>query len=111
MPRKTQIQMLRAVADTTRLHILSTLAREKELCVLDLAHRLKISQPKVSRHLAYLRNTGLVIKRRSGLKIYYCLSPAVDEFHQKLLECLSACFGELDNKLDGESVKSPKSDR
>jgi ArsR family transcriptional regulator len=84
--------MLRAVADTTRLHILIALGRGKELCVLDLAERLKVSQPKVSRHLAYLRSTGLVVTRRAGLKIYYRLTPAVDEFHQKLLECLASCF-------------------
>lgn len=96
--------MLRAVADTTRLHILSKLAREKELCVLDLADQLRVSQPKISRHLAYLRGTGLVVTRRAGLKIFYRLTPAVDEFHQKLLECLSACFQELKSDLSGKPL-------
>lgn len=84
--------MLRAVADNTRLHILSALARDNELSVLDMAERLQVSQPKLSRHLAYLRSTGLVVTRRVGLKIFYRLTPAVDEFHQKLLECLASCF-------------------
>lgn len=100
--------MLRAVADTTRLHILSALARDKELCVLDLAERLQVSQPKVSRHLAYLRSTGLVVTRREGLKIHYRLTPAIDEFHQKLLECLSACFEDICTEPRDESMTHPK---
>jgi ArsR family transcriptional regulator len=98
--------MLRAVADTTRLHILSTLACEKELCVLDLADRLQVSQPKISRHLAYLRSTGLVVTRRAGLKVFYRLTPAVDEFHQKLLECLASCFEVSDSIKNTDDISS-----
>jgi ArsR family transcriptional regulator len=80
--------MFRAFADRTRLRILSILDGS-ESCVGDIVDTLQIEQPKVSRHLAYLRRAGLVVVRRAGLWSYYSLAPARDRFHQKLLECLS----------------------
>ena len=62
-----------ALADETRLRILNLLA-EGELCVCDLMRVLKEPQSKTSRHLAYLRRSGLVESRRGGLWMYYSLS-------------------------------------
>ena len=56
---------------------------------------LDLSQPKVSRHLAYLRKSGLVTARKEGLWMYYKLAPARGAFHKKLLECLESCFEEV----------------
>jgi ArsR family transcriptional regulator len=86
--------IFRAFSDRTRLRILSLL-RHGELCVGDLVTILKASQPKVSRHLAYLRKAGLVETRESGLWNFYRLAPAATPFHKKMLECLSACFGDV----------------
>jgi ArsR family transcriptional regulator len=49
--------------------------RHGELCVCELTHALGLSQPKVSRHLAYLRDAGVVADRRQGVWVYYRLHP------------------------------------
>ena len=67
-------QLFKALGDETRLRILNLLARG-ELCVCDIVGVLDISQPKVSRHLAYLKNSGLVVDRREGAWNYYALVP------------------------------------
>lgn len=86
--------MFRAFSDQTRLRILCAL-QEGELCVGDLVDILEAPQPRVSRHLAYLRKAGLVVARKSGLWSHYSLAPAKTPFHRKLLECLGKCFGEV----------------
>jgi ArsR family transcriptional regulator len=95
MPRRTASKSVSdkfaAFSDPTRLRILHLL-RDGELCVGDLVTILDIPQPTVSRHLAYLRRSALVETRKSGLWMYYSLSPAKSEFHRKLLDCLTACF-------------------
>ena len=87
-------RMFRAFSDRTRLRILHLL-RDDELCVCDLVQTIGVPQPKVSRHLAYLRRAGLVVARKEGLWSYYKLAPARDPFHQKLLDCLTCCFGSV----------------
>ena len=83
--------MFRAFSDRTRLRILHLL-RGGELCVCDLVRVLGLSQPKVSRHLAYLRKSKLVLARKDGLWMHYRLAPAASEFHKSLLNCLACCF-------------------
>ncbi len=99
--------MFRAFSDRTRLRILN-LIRPGELCVCDLVRVLGVPQPKVSRHLAYLRKAGLVTARREGLWMYYELAPATNSFHRKLMECLACCFNDVpelakDNELAAKS--------
>lgn len=86
--------VFRAFSDRTRLRILSLL-QEGECCVGDLGEILQTEQPRISRHLAYLRKAGLVSVRRAGQWSYYSLAPAQGEFHRKLLECLACCFQEV----------------
>src|SRR5271170_4164353 len=85
-------RMFRAFSDRTRLRILHLLS-PGELCVCHIVDVLELPQPKVSRHLAYLRRTGLVLTRKEGLWNYYRLAPAQGDFHEKLLQCLGSCFG------------------
>lgn len=86
--------MFRAFSDRTRLRILCLL-HKRESCVGDIVDILQVAQPKISRHLAYLRKAGLVIVRKSGLWCYYSLAPSQTAFHKKLLSCLSNCFSEV----------------
>lgn len=86
--------MFRAFSDPTRLRILRLL-QSGECCVGDLVSILELPQPSVSRHLAYLREAGLVADRRTGLWVYYSLTPAEGEFHRSLLCCLESCFREV----------------
>lgn len=87
-------RMFRAFSDPTRLRILNLLL-QGELCVCDLVDTLRMPQPTVSRHLAYLRDSDLVDVRRDGLWMYYKLSAPKTAFQKKLLECLACCCQDL----------------
>ena len=87
--------MFRAFSDRTRLRILHLLKDHGEVCVGDLVAVLRAPQTTVSRHLAYLRRSGLVRVRKSGLWKHYSLEPAGSGFHRRLLECLGGCFDEV----------------
>ncbi len=63
----------RALASPTRLHILERLAEVGEESVKDLAVYLRMSQPRVSWHLAMLRRGGAVLRRREGRQVYCSL--------------------------------------
>lgn len=79
-----------ALSDQTRLKLLSLIG-DGEVPVGYLADALDISQPKVSRHLAYLRNAGLVSTRREGKNVYYGIETPDEEYLQQvLLETLKA---------------------
>jgi ArsR family transcriptional regulator len=88
-------RMFRALADRTRLRILHLLKEQGELCVGDIVAVLRAPQARVSRHLAYLRRTGLVQVRKDGLWKHYSLTGPRSRFHRGLLECLGGCFDEV----------------
>jgi ArsR family transcriptional regulator, arsenate/arsenite/antimonite-responsive transcriptional repressor len=87
-------RLFRAFSDRTRLRILHLLS-DGEVCVRDLVDTLRLPQPTVSRHLAYLRRAGLVTVRRESAWMYYALAEPRTSFHKKLLYCLSSCFSEV----------------
>ena len=98
-------RVFRALSDRTRLRILHLLL-PGELCVCHLVDVLDLPQPKVSRHLAYLRSAGLVIARKEGLWNYYRLAPVKSDFQQKLLDCLESGFREISESThDAEQLK------
>jgi ArsR family transcriptional regulator len=70
-------RLFKALADTNRLRILGLLLTG-EVCVCHIYESLKISQPKASRHLAYLRRAGLVVTRRDGLWVHYRMAGVAD---------------------------------
>lgn len=74
-----------SLANDTRLRCLMLLQRHKELCVCELTSALNISQPHVSRHLALLRESGLVVDRRAGTWIYYRLNPKMSAWVLNIL--------------------------
>ena len=77
-----------ALADRTRLRLINLMEMD-EICVCFFVETLAESQPKVSRHLAYLRRAGLVEARRDGKWMHYSLTEPTDEraarvFHEVL---------------------------
>lgn len=78
-----------ALGDKTRLRLLALMA-EGEVSVGFLADRLGESQPKVSRHLAYLRNAGVVETRRDGKWIYYGICYPDDASQKRILDTILA---------------------
>ena len=75
----------RALADSTRLRCLMLLQHQGELCVCELTHALGAAQPKISRHLAQLREAAIVSDRREGLWIYYQIRPELPSWAQAVL--------------------------
>ena len=69
------LQFYKCLADETRLKVILLIHMERELCVCELTTALQVSQPKVSRHLAQLRECGLLADRREGQWIYYRVNP------------------------------------
>jgi len=82
----TPAQFIQALSDSTRLRSLLLLAREVELCVCELTHALSVIQPKVSRHLALLRDAGIVCDRRQGQWIYYRLNPELPDWSRMIID-------------------------
>lgn len=74
----------RALADPTRLRIINLIG-DQEVCVCFFVEILKTNQPKISRHLAYLRRAGIVAARREGVWMHYRISTPGDENAAKVL--------------------------
>ncbi len=71
------ITLFKSLADNTRLRILLLTHDQQELCVCELTAALGESQPKISRHLAQLRNAQLLSDRRQGQWVYYRINPTL----------------------------------
>jgi len=78
-------EFFRLLSDETRLRCLLLMQTEGELCVCELMHALDVIQPKVSRHLALLRDAGVVSDRRQGQWIYYQLNPELPKWVQNVI--------------------------
>lgn len=76
--------VFKALADKTRLRILALLGNN-EVCVCHMHDSLGLPQPTVSRHLAYLRKSGLVAVRRDGVWMHYQLSRSLSPVIQDLV--------------------------
>jgi ArsR family transcriptional regulator len=93
-----------ALADLNRLRLLN-LMRDGEICVCHLQGTLQTNQPKISRHLAYLRRSGLVAARRDGKWIHYRLKK-LDRNKKKILaETLARLAIEPQVRKDRARVK------
>jgi len=73
-----------ALADNTRLRLLNLMG-ETEVCVCFFVEVIGTNQPKISRHLAYLRKAGIVAARRDGIWAHYRITPPKNEHAAKVL--------------------------
>jgi ArsR family transcriptional regulator, arsenate/arsenite/antimonite-responsive transcriptional repressor len=78
-------ELFQALSDPTRLRLLNLISRG-EICVCFLVEALKEPQPKISRHLAYLKRTGVVDTRRDGKWMHYRLSEDLDDDERSVVE-------------------------
>lgn len=108
MKLKDSQKVFAALADRTRLRILSLLS-EGELCVCDLMRVLKEPQSKISRHLSYLRRAGLVEGRKEGLWMHYRLAKPAAKLYGMLLEAVCCCRPEFDEF--GKDLKTLKQNK
>lgn len=81
-----------ALAHDTRLRCLLLLLNHEELCVCELTHSLSASQPHISRHLAHLRELGLILDRREGLWIYYRVNTSIPQWTRNALQEIGRCL-------------------
>lgn len=88
-------QLFKAFSDETRLRILNLLA-QRDHCVCEFQSILRVPQPTISRHLAYLRRSGLVEVERHGKRIMYSLAEPRDAVHAAMLRCVRGCFQKID---------------
>ena len=87
MDTESLAALFKTLSEPVRLRIVYLLLEKGELCVCHLVDTLELSQSVVSRHLAYLRNNGLVTTRREGVWVHYrivdgCCSPLFEHIRQ-----------------------------
>ena len=73
-----------ALADNTRLRLLNLMG-DAEVCVCFFVEVIGTNQPKISRHLAYLRKAGIVAARRDGIWAHYRITPPTNEYARRVL--------------------------
>jgi ArsR family transcriptional regulator len=108
MSRKARVfdkeLFFRALADRTRLRLLNLMGAE-EVCVCFFVEILKTNQPKISRHLAYLRRAGIVGVRREGQWVHYrVVEPADTSAARVLKEVLSWLANDQEMQRDRERL-------
>ncbi|MFI0415172.1 MAG: metalloregulator ArsR/SmtB family transcription factor [Candidatus Thiodiazotropha sp.] len=74
------IDLFSALSHETRLRCVILLMQHDELCVCELTHAIGAAQPHISRHLAQLRELGLIVDRREGLWIHYKIKPDLPQW-------------------------------
>lgn len=98
-------RLFQALGDETRLRILGLLLTG-EVCVCDIHESLRVPQPKVSRHLAYLRKAGLVETRRAGLWVHYRLAETADPVVSTIRQAVSHSLTHLETvRRDAERLR------
>jgi len=89
------VDYFKCLSDETRLRCILILHVEGELCVCELTHALDLSQPKISRHLAQLRQYGLLTDSRKGQWVYYKIHPElvpwVIDFLDETIKAVEQC--------------------
>jgi len=92
-----------ALADPTRLRLLNLIGG-REVCVCYFVEILRQGQPKISRHLAYLRRAGLVTARREGKWMHYRMVPQADEAAASILAAALAAL-KNDRQMEADRAK------
>ena len=73
-------QFFKCLSDETRLRCVALLQKQGKLCVCELTAALDLSQPKISRHLALLRQCGLLLDSREGSWVYYQINSTLPDW-------------------------------
>lgn len=92
----SEVALLKALAEPTRLRLAILLALNGETCVCKLAEALGAPQFRISRHLGVLRSCGFVEARREGTWMHYRLAPPSSRFAACLQECFGTCLADHD---------------
>ncbi len=105
---KILAQMHKALSEEIRLRIVMLLM-QGELCVCDLMTIFEQSQSKISRHLSYLKHSGLIKGRRDGVWMHYFLNEPLDDPWASQLNLMKEKFSRLTEfRLDRETLTELK---
>ena len=85
-----QADFFKCLSDPTRLDILKIILERQNVCVCEITEILQLSQPKISRHLALLRNLFILLDERKGQWVYYRLNPDLPVWARSILDVLKA---------------------
>ncbi len=99
-----QSDFFKCLSDRTRLDILKLILARKNVCVCEITEQLQLSQPKISRHLALLRNFSILLDERKGQWVYYRLNPNLPEWVNSVLEVLNNQNDEVINSNIGSPI-------
>ncbi len=104
-----QTAIFQMLSDETRLRALALMAAEKELCVCELVYALEISQPKISRHMATMREAGIVYSRRHAQWVFYSISPDLPDWQGQVIEAaVKGCETDSMTKQDKRRLAAMK---
>lgn len=84
-----QTDFFKCLSDPTRLDIIKWVLVRKNVCVCELTELLQLSQPKISRHLALLRNLSVLLDQRKGQWVYYRVNPDLPEWANAVLKIIA----------------------
>jgi ArsR family transcriptional regulator, arsenate/arsenite/antimonite-responsive transcriptional repressor len=99
------------LSDTTRLRCLMIIQAEDEACVCEMTFALDESQPKISRHLALMRDAGLVLPRREGTWMHYRIDPNLPSWANESLRQVLRQLEKLQPYRDDRKRLSTMTDR
>lgn len=95
------------LSDLTRLRALMLIQSEGEACVCEITFALEESQPKISRHLALMRDAGIVEPRREGTWMHYRINPDLPQWAKEIIEQTHARVRDL-SPFKGDSKQLAK---
>ena len=101
-------QIFKACSDESRLRILYLIFKNKEMCISDLEQILDFTQTKTSRHLIYLKNSGILNIRKQDQWVFYYLKDEVYDIINQIFQFLQK---DQILKTDLETYKTMYSNR
>ncbi|SPL69877.1 metalloregulator ArsR/SmtB family transcription factor [Acinetobacter stercoris] len=84
-----QTEFFKCLSDQTRLDLLKIVLQKQKVCVCEFTEYLNLSQPKISRHLALLRNLSILLDQRQGQWVYYSIHPDLPVWAKDILKIVS----------------------
>ena len=81
-------QIFLACSDTSRLRIMNLIITNGEMCITDLEHILEFTQTKTSRHLIYLKNSGILTSRKYNQWVFYQIKDEVFDLIKQIYQFL-----------------------
>lgn len=102
----SMLNFYKALADQTRLDLLALMIKKGEICVCDFTTALALSQPKISRHLAILKNASLISPRKQGKWVYYQINSNLLPWQSATIQEMANAHPTIESLLEQLSMQS-----